>query len=65
MVGETVIYCGRVIAKEGFRAFVYGIDNKQKLVESWKEFESVISSGIWFATKELAALKDKPKKKGG
>jgi hypothetical protein len=52
-VPEYVRYLGRDVPKEGFRVFVYGPDDTQKLVNSWDEFQDVISSGIWFATKEL------------
>lgn len=58
MQGEMVMYLGRVVAKEGFRVFIYGAEQLAKLVESWAEYESHISSGVWFSTKEEA---DKPK----
>lgn len=48
---KHVAYLGRVIPREGFRAFVYGFDNTEKCVDSWAEFEHEIASGEWFATK--------------
>lgn len=54
MQGMQVIYKGRSIAKEGFRAFIYGLEGQKKLVNSWHEFESAMSSGIWFAAKHEA-----------
>lgn len=66
MEGETVMYDGRVVPKQGFRVFIYGFDNQTKLVESWEEYQEHISSGTWFAYKdapELIKSMNKPKKK--
>jgi hypothetical protein len=52
MKGEIVIYNGRPIPKEGFRTFVYGPNDAQRLVESWEEYEANIASGVWFSSKE-------------
>jgi hypothetical protein len=52
MQGTQVLYLGRSIAKEGFRAFVYGVNDQKKLVNSWHEFEASMASGVWFASKE-------------
>ena len=52
MQGTQVIYLGRSIAKEGFRAFVYGANDQRKLVNSWHEYEAAMASGVWFSTKE-------------
>ena len=57
MTGEHVVYLGRTIPKEGFRAFIYSFDNAQKLVESWDEYEKEISSGVWFSSKEAVPAK--------
>ena len=70
MDGVPATYLGRHVSKEHFRAFIYAPDGQKKLVESWKEFESHMQTGIWFATKEDAvAIKaieveqaEKPKK---
>lgn len=64
MKGETVLYDGRVVSKEGFRAFIYGCDGKTKLVNSWQEFEKEMSSGVWFPSKDKVPEKIKHKKKG-
>lgn len=53
-----------MVPKEGFRAYVYAIDGTQKLVNSYKEFEEIVSSGIWFPQKPIVEEKVKPKKKG-
>jgi hypothetical protein len=63
MTGEHVIYQGRTIPKDGFRAFIYGFGGVQKLVESWEEYEKNISSGSWFSTKNAVPTK-KPYEKG-
>lgn len=63
MTGEHVIYLGRTIPKEGFRAFIYGYEDTQKLVESWDEYEKNIATGSWFATKAAVPVK-KPFDKG-
>jgi hypothetical protein len=54
MQGTQVIYLGRSIAKEGFRAFIYGSQGNKKLVKNWDEFEAHMASGIWFATQNEA-----------
>lgn len=59
MQGTQVVYLGRSIAKEGFRAFVYGAEGQKKLMNSWNEFEAAMASGLWFATKE-DAIEPKP-----
>lgn len=49
-----VNYLGRIVDKEHFRAFIYGTQGEQKLVESWDAFEAAMQSGIWFASVEDA-----------
>ena len=51
-MGERVIYNGRPVAKEDFRTFIYGLNKEKKLVNTWDEFETHISSGLWFARAE-------------
>lgn len=43
-----VLYLGRWVSREHFRAFVYNKEGK-KLVNSYDEFSKLISSGIWEA----------------
>jgi hypothetical protein len=50
MQGESVLYDGRMVSKEGFRAFIYGRDDQKKCVNSWLEFEEHMASGLWFAS---------------
>lgn len=50
---EQIFYNEKWVDKEFFRAFVYnGIE--QKLAENYKEYEFLISTGLWFDSKELA-----------
>jgi hypothetical protein len=57
MEGIPLIYQGRQITPEHFRAFIYAVDGVQKLVNSWPEFERHMQTGVWFAS-----LSDVPKK---
>lgn len=52
---ETVVYNGKLVNKKEFRAYVYGFENKKKLVNHYDEFESMVSTGLWFPK-----LKDVP-----
>ncbi len=45
-----VLYKGRWVSREFFRAFVYN-STGQRIAESYQEFSDLISSGIWFADK--------------
>jgi len=54
MQGESVIYQGRLVPKEGFRVFVYSKDNVKKLASSWEEYLSLVTTGIWYPTTEDA-----------
>lgn len=58
---NQAFYKDRWVDKEHFRAYVYGKDGT-KLANSYREYEQLISSGVWFSTKEKAiADADKPK----
>lgn len=54
MKGTPAIYLGRMVEKSNFRVFIYGANGEKKLVESWDEFESMMQSGLWFASLEDA-----------
>lgn len=55
----TCIYLGKVVPKEGFRVFIYSPTEREKLVESWDDFEAHMATGLWFATQEdCMELKD-------
>lgn len=55
-VEKQVMYLGRWVNREHFRAFVYrkseGNTIELKLAESYAEFESLIASGTWFDSTE-------------
>lgn len=59
---EHVLYQGRMVPKQGFRAFVYSFDNKSRVANSWEEYEKLVASGTWFATREKALEKPRRKK---
>lgn len=46
-----VFYNNRWVDKNNFRAFVYN-GSEQKLAESYKEYEDLIASGLWFSKKD-------------
>lgn len=60
---EQVNYLGRWVDKTTFRAYVYNADS-EKLVNSYSEYEDLISSGLWFPEKDkvVAPLVEKPNK---
>ena len=60
MEGTPAIYLDRIVEKKNFRAFIYSPDGKQRLAESWEEFEANMQSGLWFATKEDAEASKAP-----
>ena len=54
-------YLGRWVEKETFRAFVYAENGIEKLANSFDEFETLISSGLWFAEKPELSKERKQK----
>ena len=50
-VDSQVLYLGRWVSREHFRAFVYN-STGEKLANSYQEFSDLISSGTWFAEKK-------------
>ncbi len=54
MEGMPAVYCGRLVSKENFRAFIYNTNSEKKLVESWNEFVAHMEIGLWFSTEEDA-----------
>lgn len=46
-------YLNRWVDKANFRAFVYNKLGEKKLANSHDEFESLISTGLWFASKPI------------
>jgi hypothetical protein len=51
---ELVSYLGKQVPRRGFRAFIYATDGRQKIAESYDEFDLYTHSDEWFATKEEA-----------
>jgi len=58
-------YLGRWVNKEHFRAFVWNENGEQRLAESYKEFESLTASGVWFASKPVPVASKERKHKNG
>lgn len=56
---NEIIYNGKRMLKNHFRAFVYGADNQKKVVNSWDEYEKHVETGIWFSKKNLVPIKKK------
>jgi hypothetical protein len=54
-------YLGRWVNKEHFRAFVYNDKGEEKLADSYNEYLTLTSNGIWFASKPDASTKRKLK----
>ena len=52
------LYLGRWVDKEYFTAFVYDKNGNEKLAQSYKQFEDLISSGIWYASKPEKDVKE-------
>ncbi len=51
-----VMYQGRWVNREHFRAFVYNADQK-KLANSYQEYSELIESKLWFSTREEVSPK--------
>jgi len=54
-------YLGRWVDKHTFRAFVYSDKGDEKLANSYQEFISLTTSGLWYASKPNAPKDRKPK----
>jgi hypothetical protein len=57
---ELVPYLGRSVPRRGFRAYIYHTDGREKIAESYDEFELFTHSDEWFATKDEAQAPKKP-----
>ena len=60
---DLVPYLGKQVPRRGFRAFIYASDGRQKIAESYDEFDLFTHSDEWFSTKEEAETPKKPRKK--
>ena len=58
---EQFFYIDRWVNKNHFRAYVYDEKGNQQLANSFKEYESLTASGIWFAEKPEVRPKRKLK----
>ena len=56
MIDGQVLYLGRWVSREHFRAFVYNNEG-QKLAKSYQEFSDLVSSGLWSAEKAVPETK--------
>jgi len=56
-----VEYMGKMVPQEHFRTYIYSKDDK-KLVNSWKEYQACVATGLWFDTVEQAQ-EQKPKRR--
>lgn len=57
------LYLGRYVEKANFRAFIYNVEGKSHLANSYAEYERMIASGIWFPTRIHASLNIVPEQK--
>jgi len=61
---SQAFYNGRWVDKEYFRAFVYN-GTEQRLAKCYKEYEALISTGVWFdntaSALEAKKLAEQPK----
>ena len=60
---ELVPYLGKQVPRRGFRAFIYASDGRQKIAESYDEFDLFTHSDEWFATKRKQKHLRSPVKK--
>jgi hypothetical protein len=51
IISDQVFYKDRWVDRKTFRAYVYNEKDK-KLANSYKEYETLIASGLWFSNKE-------------
>lgn len=51
LIEPQFLYLGRWVNKKHFRAFVYN-NQGQKLANSYEEYEKLVSTGLWFSSKE-------------
>lgn len=57
---DQVLYNGIWVDRKYFRTFVYSIDDR-KLAESYKEYEDLVSTGLWFNDPPVAEAPVKSK----
>lgn len=52
-VAPQVFYNDRWVSKDHFTAFVYK-DSEQRLAKSYKEYQDLIATGLWFDSRSQA-----------
>ena len=63
-MSKHVMFQGRNVPVEGFRSFVYGPNNTQKLANNYDEYTDLISSGLWFSKPEAVPTPKGKSKRG-
>lgn len=65
---RQVEYMGKLFPEEGFRTWVYGLEGKEKLADSYEEYKELVGSGLWYDRKsdvpapQPKEVEEKPKK---
>lgn len=54
IAGKQVLYQGRLVDRDTFRAFVYDAEGTQVLAQNYDEYQKLVGSGIWFSTQAEA-----------
>ena len=55
MKEEVVLYNGKSVLRSKFRARVYNPEGVSTLANTWDEFQGLLATGLWHATKEQAS----------
>ena len=49
-----VNYQGRMVPKNNFRVFIYEVNGKKRVVNSFEEYEAYLNTGKWFSMQSEA-----------
>ena len=61
---NQVMYLGRWVNKNTFRAFVYS-ETEEKLANSYDDFEKLIATGVWYPERPKVSSEKMRKPKNG
>ncbi len=61
-VSSRFLYCGRMISKDHFRAWVYGKDGR-KMANNYDDFVKLVATGLWFESIEAMSKASEKEKK--